>query len=121
MSLCPDRSGSSDVLGEFANWYDQVEFVYIVHDGVGIALFVTFHYSFTCNPADAWVVPETDLGGLTVSPRWRFCGLGKGLGSNEKVEMTLSTRLGEGRTGLIYVFLPWLYWLLMSNETTAAS
>ena len=42
------------------------------------------------------------------SPRWRFCGLGKGLGSNEKVEMTLSARLGEGRTGLIYVFLPWL-------------
>ena len=40
------------------------------------------------------------------SPRWRFYGLGRVLGSNEKVEMTLSARLGEGRMGLIYVFLP---------------
>ena len=55
------------------------------------------------------------------SPRWRFYGLGRGLGSNEKVEMTLSARLGEGRMGLIYVFHPWLYWLVMSNEAAAAS
>ena len=66
-------------------------------------------------------------------------GLARGSGSNEKVEMTLSARLGEGRTGLICIFLPWLCltwgglepfvgWplnlgrsLLMSNEATAAS
>ena len=48
------------------------------------------------------------MGGLMASPQWRFCGLGRGLGSNKKVEMTLSARLGEGRTGLICVFLPWL-------------
>jgi len=42
------------------------------------------------------------------SPRWRFYGLGRGLGSNKKVEMTQSTRLGEGCMGLICVFLPWL-------------
>ena len=36
------------------------------------------------------------------SPRWRFYGLGRGLGSNEKVEMTLCTKLGEGHMGLIY-------------------
>ena len=48
-------------------------------------------------------------------------GLARGLGSNEKVEMTQSARPGEGRTGLIYIFLPWLYWLLMSNEATATS
>ena len=100
---------------------------------------MTFHCSFTCNPADAWVVPETDPGVLMASPQWRFCGLGRGLGSNEKVEMTLSVRLGEGCTGLIYVFLPWLCltWgslepfvgrpsnpgrsLLMSSEAIAAS
>ena len=35
-------------------------------------------------------------------------GLVRGLGSNEKVEMTQSTRPGEGRMGLIYDFLPWL-------------
>ena len=34
--------------------------------------------------------------------------------------MTQSARPGKGRTGLIYVFLLWLYWLLMSNEATAA-
>ena len=67
---------------------------------------MTFHYSFTYNPVDAWVILETDPGGLMASPQWRFYGLGRGLGSNEKVEMTLSTRLGEGRTGLICVFLP---------------
>ena len=33
--------------------------------------------------------------------------------------MTRSARLGEGHTGLIYVFLPWLCWLLMLNEATA--
>ena len=73
------------------------------------------------------------------SPRWRFCGLGRGLGLNEKVKMTLSVILGEGRMGLIYVFLPWLclMWgslepfvgqpsnpgrsLLMLSETTTAS
>ena len=35
---CPDRSGSSDAPGEFANRYDQVESGSVVHDGVGIAL-----------------------------------------------------------------------------------
>ena len=40
---CPDRSGSSDALGEFANGYDRAESGSVVHDGVGIALFVTFH------------------------------------------------------------------------------
>ena len=39
-------------------------------------------------------------------------GLARGSGSNEKVEMTQSARPGEGRTGLIYIFLPWLCWLL---------
>ena len=48
-------------------------------------------------------------------------GLGRGLGSNEKVEMTQSVGLGEGRMVLIYDFLPWLCWLLTSNEATAAS
>ena len=98
---------------------------------------MTFYYSFTYNPTDAWVVSEIDPGGLMASPRWRFCGLGIGLGSNEKVKMTLSARLDEGRTGLIYIFLPWLglTWgckpfvgrpsnpnrlLLMLNEATAA-
>ena len=100
---------------------------------------MTFHYSFTCNPVHAWVVSKTDLGGLMASPRWRFYGLDRGLGSNEKVEMILSTRLGEGHMGLIYVFLPWLCLtrgglepfvghpsnpgrlLLLLNEATAAS
>ena len=35
---CPDRSGSSDALGEFANGYDQVESGSIIRDGVGISL-----------------------------------------------------------------------------------
>ena len=35
---CPDRLGSSDVLGEFANRYDPVESRSVVHDGVDIAL-----------------------------------------------------------------------------------
>ena len=35
---CPDRSGSSDALGEFANGYDRVESGFVVRDGVGIAL-----------------------------------------------------------------------------------
>ena len=35
---CPDRSGLSDALGEFANGYDRVESVFIIRDGVGIAL-----------------------------------------------------------------------------------
>ena len=81
---------------------------------------MTFHCSFTYNPVDAWVVPETDPGGLAASPRWRFCGLGRGLGSNKKVEMTLSARLGEGHIRLISVF-PLALLLLMSNEATAAS
>ena len=34
---CPDRSGSSDALDEFANRYDRVESGSIVRDGVGIA------------------------------------------------------------------------------------
>ena len=102
---------------------------------------MTFHYSFTYNPVDTWVVPKTDLGGLMASPRWRFCGLGRGLGSNEKVEMTLSALgpMGRGLHGAHLRFLPWLYltWgglepfvgqpsnpgqsLLMSNEATVAS
>ena len=35
---CPDRSGSSDALGDFANGYDRVESRSVVRDGVGIAL-----------------------------------------------------------------------------------
>ena len=35
---CPDRLGSSDALGEFANGYDRVESGSVVCDGVGIAL-----------------------------------------------------------------------------------
>ena len=35
---CPDRSGSSDALGEFANGYDRVESGSVVRDGVSIAL-----------------------------------------------------------------------------------
>ena len=34
----PDRSGSSDALGEFTNRYDRVESGSVIHDGVGIAL-----------------------------------------------------------------------------------
>ena len=48
-------------------------------------------------------------------------GLARGLRLNEKVEMTQSARLGEGRMGLIYVFLPKLCWLPMLNEAIAAS
>ena len=48
-------------------------------------------------------------------------GLATVLGSNEKVETTRFVRSGEGRTVLIYGFLPWLCWLLMSNEATVAS
>ena len=35
---CPNRSGSSDALGELANGYDRVKFGFVVRDGVGIAL-----------------------------------------------------------------------------------
>ena len=35
---CPDRSSSSDTLGEFANGYDRAESGSIVCDEVGIAL-----------------------------------------------------------------------------------
>ena len=35
---CPDRSGSSDALGEFTNGYDRVESESVVRDRVGIAL-----------------------------------------------------------------------------------
>ena len=35
---CLERLSSSDVLGELANGYDQVEPRSVVHDGVGIAL-----------------------------------------------------------------------------------
>ena len=35
---CPDRSGSSDALGELANGYDRVESGSVVRDGVVIAL-----------------------------------------------------------------------------------
>ena len=63
-----DRSGSSDALGEFANGCDRVESGFVVRDGVGIALFVTFHCSLTCNLVDAWVILETDLGGPLASP-----------------------------------------------------
>ena len=34
---CPDRSGSSDALGEFTNGYDRVESGSVVRDGVSIA------------------------------------------------------------------------------------
>ena len=71
---------------------------------------MTFHCSFTYNLVDAWVVPETDLGGPLASPRWRFYGFGRGLGSNEKVKMTLSA-LGQTERGLHgahLCFVPWL-------------
>ena len=105
---CLDRSSLSDVLGELANGYDRVESRFVVHDGVGIALFVTLHCSFTYNPTDAWVVLEIDPGGPLASPRWRFCGFGRGLGSNEKVEMTLSALglTGRGPLGAHLHFLP---------------
>ena len=35
---CPDRSGSSDALDEFANRCDRAESRSVVRDGVGIAL-----------------------------------------------------------------------------------
>ena len=35
---CPNRSGSSDALGELANGYDRVESGSVVCDGVDIAL-----------------------------------------------------------------------------------
>ena len=93
---CLDGSGSSDMLGELTNGYDRVESRSVVRDGGRHSPLMTFHCSFTCNPTDAWVVPETDPGGPLASPRWRFCGFGRGLGSNEKVEMTLSAL---GQTG----------------------
>ena len=42
------------------------------------------------------------------SSQWGFYGLGARLGSNEKVEMTLSTskRVGRRPLGLIYIFSP---------------
>jgi len=46
---------------------------------------MAFHCSLTRLPADAQAVPETNLGGPLASPRWRFCGHGSRLGSNEKV------------------------------------
>ena len=67
---------------------------------------MTFHCSFTCNPADAWVVPETNPGGLTPPLDGDSVGLARGSGSNEKVEMTRSARPDEGRMGLIYIFSP---------------
>ena len=102
---------------------------------------MTFHCSLTYNPVDVWVVPETDPGGPLASPRWRFCGFGRGLGSNEKVEMTLSAsgQTGRGPLGAHLCFHPWLCLmrgglepfvgrpsntgqsLLMLNEATAAS
>ena len=51
---------------------------------------MAFHCSLTRLLADARVIPETDLGGPLASPRWEFYGLGLRLGSNEKVEMSLS-------------------------------
>ena len=58
---------------------------------------------------DSWVIPETDLGGPLASPRWRFCGFGRGLGSNKKVEMTLSalgqTGCGSHRAHLCFSLL----------------
>ena len=47
-------------------------------------------------------------GGPLASPRWRFCGHGSRLGSNEKVEMTLSAseQIGRGLLCLIYIFSP---------------
>ena len=102
---------------------------------------MTFYCSFTCNQTYAWVFLKTDPGGLMASPRWRFYGLGRGLGLNEKVEMTLSAlgQTGRGPHGAHLHFLPWLYltWdnlepfvgrpsnpgrsLLMLNEATTAS
>ena len=69
---------------------------------------VAFHCSLTRLLVDARVVPESNLGGPLASPRWRFYGLGSRLGSNEKVEMTLSAskRVGQRPLGLIYGFSP---------------
>ena len=50
--------------------------------------------------------PNTNLGGPLASPRWRFYGYGSMLGSDEKVEMTLSASewVRQRPLGLIYVF-----------------
>ena len=45
---------------------------------------VAFHCSLTRLPVDAYVTPKSNSGGPLASPRWRFCGLGSRLGSNEK-------------------------------------
>ena len=102
---------------------------------------MTFHYSLTCNPTDAEVVLEIDPSGPLASPRWRFYGFSERLGSNEKVEMTLSAsgQTGRGLLGAHLCFLPWLCLtqvslepfvgrpsnpgrsLLMLNEATVAS
>jgi hypothetical protein len=69
---------------------------------------VAFHCSLTYLHTDARAVPEGDSGASMASPQWGFYGLGSSLGSNEKVEMTLSTSRQVGRRplGLICVFSP---------------
>ena len=61
-ATCLDRSGSSDPLGEVANGYDRVKSESVAQ-GRHSPL-VIFHCSLTYNPADAWVIPKTDPGGL---------------------------------------------------------
>ena len=81
-------------------------FVFVVHDGDGMA-----HMG---RPVAPYLSLGSHLGRLigsgspSVSPRWRFCGHGSKLGSNEKVEMTLSASeyIGQGPQGLICVFSP---------------
>ena len=95
-----------------------MKFGSVVHDGVGIAL-MWHSISLTHIPVDALVIPETDPGGPLASPRWRFCGFGGRLGSNEKVEMTLSASGQTGR-GLLRAHLHFLPWLCLTQGSLEA-
>ena len=62
------------------------------------------------DPNGAWGLrsPNTNLGVPLASTRWRFYGHRSRLGSDEKVEMTLSAseQIGRGLLGLIFIFSP---------------
>ena len=80
----------------------------VVCDGVGIA-----HMGHPTAPnltLDSRLSHPINSGDPLVSPRWRFYGFGSRLGSNEKVEMTMSAsgQTGRGPLGAHLRFLPWL-------------
>jgi len=72
---------------------------------------MAFHCFLTRLPTDARAIPESGSSDPMASPQWGFYGLGSRLGSNEKIEMTLSTskRGWVKANGAHLHFLPWLY------------